>query len=52
MFYLAAAVIGGTLALLVATGIIAFFHFVTEERRRRITSRFKVRTRQRQTVSQ
>ena len=44
-FYLAAVAIGGTLALLVASGIILFFHFVTEERRRRITSRFKVRTR-------
>ena len=43
MNYLAAVAIGGTLALLVATGIISFFHFVTEDRRQRIARAFKVR---------
>ena len=43
MNYLAAVGVGGTLALLVATGIIWFFHFVTEERRQRIARAFKVR---------
>ena len=43
MNYLAAVGLGGTLALLFATGIISFFHFVTEERRQRIARAFKVR---------
>jgi hypothetical protein len=43
MNYLAAVGLGATLALLVATGIISFFHFVTEERRQRIARAFKVR---------
>lgn len=43
MNYLAAVGIGGTLALLVATGIISFFHFVTEDRRQRIARALKVR---------
>jgi hypothetical protein len=43
MNYLAAVGAGATLALLVAIGIISFFHFVTEERRQRIARAFKVR---------
>ena len=43
MNYLAAVGLGGTLALLVAIGIISFFHFVTEDRRQRIARAFKVR---------
>jgi hypothetical protein len=47
-FYIAAAAIGGTLGLLFASGVILFFHFVTEERRRKISSRFMIRSRRRQ----
>ena len=43
MKYFAAMGAGGTLALLVAAGIILFFHFVTEERRQRIARTFTAR---------
>ena len=45
MNYLAAFALGGTLALLVATGIISFFRFVTEPRRRKIARAFRTRAR-------
>lgn len=43
MNFLAAVGLGSTLALLVATFIISFFHFVTEDRRQSIARAFKVR---------
>ena len=36
--YLAALFIGGTLAIIVATGVVWFFHVVHEERRARIAA--------------
>ena len=44
MNYFAAFAAGSTLALLVAAGIISFFHFVTENRRRQIVRVFQTRT--------
>ena len=44
MKYLVAFAAGSTLALFVAAGIISFFHFVTEDRRRQIARALRVRT--------
>jgi hypothetical protein len=45
MKYLVAFTAGGTLALIVAAGVISFFHFVTAERRRSMARVFRDRAR-------